>query len=259
MKIYVFTTILTLLVLTSFVTAQQQPITNFNVVTGFPTTIIGGNLYNITVTYDSLDLDAIYNFTLVSPYPLLNGTPELKNYTIYTNTIKLNSSRIHNNDTVSVYSHYHLANAKGYETIVYFQLAANIKPGNYGLEFNIIVDNVTIPMVKSTYSGSPGRSSRPSITKIVTFKFVPSFRNVTMEPVFDDPDPDHEQGGSEIKEPKPFVNDTKINETEIPDEIGEDNNWIKIVMVIIGMLCIALIVYWNEIRGLVKKKVPKRT
>jgi len=241
-------------------TYAQQPIENFQIVNDFPTSIIGGNIYNLTVTYDSLDLDAIYNFTLLSPYLLLNNTPELKNYSIFTDDISLQVQKLHDGSRLNVYSHYHLMDMDNHETIVYFMLSPNIKPGNYSFEFNIIVDNVPIGTVKSQHSSSSSRSYIPSIIKTCTFKVVQKKENVTVKIVQEELDsfyqddyelPIYNKNDTFANETQ---NQTRINET---DRIIEDGNRLtknmKIFLIVFIVVGCVVFYWWDEIVILVKK------
>jgi hypothetical protein len=147
-------------------TAHATPISDIDVVQDFPGSIIGGNIYNLTVEYNSDSIFVVYHFQFESPYPLENNTSEIPCVEIYVDGLILNHTRIHKNNTLSVYSNKTLTQSR-HNTTVYFTLAHSIFPGNYSFLFEILGMDTQEPIF--TYgSGSSRRHN--TRTKTCTFK-----------------------------------------------------------------------------------------
>jgi len=170
-----------------FSTVHAAPISGIDVLQAFPDSIIGGNIYNITLEYNSESIFVVYHFLFNSTYPLDNNTPEIPYVELSVDDIVLNQTRIHQNNTLSVYSNSTLTQGR-HNTTVYFALAHNIFPGNYTFLFEILAEGGAQEPI-ATYRSSGSSRSYRSHTKTCNFTVVRQWKpseNHTESPIVND-------------------------------------------------------------------------
>ena len=143
--------IFTLLVI-CLMSASTANATNYN--------MTGGNNYEINYEFDLADTDAIFVFTFISPYPLLNGTPVFD--TLYIESNNKTITNCHNETSSNTFTLFcdHKFNESHYDVNVHIRLNLAIMPGLYNFNFNVIsyIDDKPIYT-----SGSSSSRSRPYI------------------------------------------------------------------------------------------------
>ena len=125
------------------------------------------NAYNVTLDYNTPDTDITYNFTIISPYPLLNGTPEIVDYNITVDNNEVSFYNDTSNSTISFYSHEHMISGT-HNVLIYYTFATNIMPGTYNYTLDIYGE-------QKQYKGtSSSRSSRSSYinTKTIHINYI---------------------------------------------------------------------------------------
>lgn len=155
--------------------AHATPITNFTVIENISDNIIGGNTNRLVVEYNSQDIDVIYNFRIISPYPFWNNTPEIPYLAVDVDNIILNCTNrtTHNNTIFELVCDYRIE-AGHHNTTAGFRFAPNIMPGNYGFEFEILhyTPDSSPPQPQYSGSGSSGTTTIIPNTKLCTFKVI---------------------------------------------------------------------------------------
>lgn len=168
--------------------------------------------YNVSMNHNTPDADVTYNMTIISPYALLNGTPEILNYTIFIDDNECPYYKENTNMTVSFYTNKRMASGN-HDVLILYTFRPDIMPGAYN--YSLSIYGQPIQHHSSASSGSSSRSSRTSTTHI---RVIPSNDGFDYDSI-----PKEETPEVEIKdEPKEEVQDDyKEEEPEVTPPIDE--------------------------------------